>query len=769
MILETTTDTTLHSQQLNTAIHEMIHAMGFSASKYAYWRNHDGTVKTARDSDNLPNLGTMTVDGVNTIYTPDTSVMTTTADLRGTGNTVHKLVSPKILEKVREMTGCTTLDGAELENQGGVGTAGSHWEMRLFLNELMAGAEHPVAVKSELTLALLYDTGYYYVDFCQAEEWTYGANAGCDFANNVCLTAGNPPTVPVAASPFCLPSESSKYGCDFTGIGYGYCNAYQASASGYYAYSTDIDSNFRYFTSDSKVGGDTYQTDYCPYVKQSGQYLCTDTTKQPTTANNAAGELFSSSSRCFGSSLVENTFTGTNAFNAGCYDWKCDGGVLKIKAGIYWNDCPTLGGTVSASGHTGTLTCPAWSTLCAAPSPAPVCTDSRTYNSAPPSTCSCNGHGECKTGVTVCRCLSGYEDYTCSTTSAALLDTKIEITISTSEILYGDGTALNTAIQNLGLVNVGTVTTDSYREITYTTARRTSVTALVVVMDVGSSHAVTSFSYIFANRDVQIQNIALGASTAGTLQLRVGSTTATTSVANSCTGECCASKDTPASGGYLVGSNVEMTRDACMTSCGKSESDSEYFGFVTDEYTCCVSNLGATASCSTSTSITAYGILMIVILIFGVCLICGCIFLICMCLPDPYADEETKSLADERLAGIQLDLGHRGDGDELSGVWDIALEPPEGESHPGLNVSLSSRDKFGKVWKVDSIVPGSIASMGKNMRGQGICPGDIIVTIGGYATNELDDAEAMDQLTNTAYLTLELITPSIQTGSMNSV
>lgn len=40
-------------------------------------------------------------------------------------------------QAARDQFGCATLNGAELENDGGSGTAGSHWEERVFLGELM--------------------------------------------------------------------------------------------------------------------------------------------------------------------------------------------------------------------------------------------------------------------------------------------------------------------------------------------------------------------------------------------------------------------------------------------------------------------------------------------------------------------------------------------------------------------------------------------------------------------------------------------------------
>ena len=55
----------------------------------------------------------------------------------------------------RQMFGCSTLDGVELEDGGGTGTASSHWEKRLLMNEFMTGviSNHPVI--TPLTLALM--------------------------------------------------------------------------------------------------------------------------------------------------------------------------------------------------------------------------------------------------------------------------------------------------------------------------------------------------------------------------------------------------------------------------------------------------------------------------------------------------------------------------------------------------------------------------------------------------------------------------------------
>lgn len=42
------------------------------------------------------------------------------------------MVTPKVREEARNFFNCPDLEGAEIESQGGIGTAGSHWEKRVF-------------------------------------------------------------------------------------------------------------------------------------------------------------------------------------------------------------------------------------------------------------------------------------------------------------------------------------------------------------------------------------------------------------------------------------------------------------------------------------------------------------------------------------------------------------------------------------------------------------------------------------------------------------
>ncbi len=55
------------------------------------------------------------------------------------GTTVNKLVLPPVVKAVSEHFNCSSANGLELENQGGSGTAMSHPDQRVVMNDYMAG------------------------------------------------------------------------------------------------------------------------------------------------------------------------------------------------------------------------------------------------------------------------------------------------------------------------------------------------------------------------------------------------------------------------------------------------------------------------------------------------------------------------------------------------------------------------------------------------------------------------------------------------------
>ncbi|RCN38978.1 hypothetical protein ANCCAN_15109 [Ancylostoma caninum] len=139
-------------QWLSTIKHELIHAFVFSTSHY---QNYVGA-KPPIAKKPIP-----IVPGILEKFTR------TDWELGGgmSSRDVYMIVTPKVRKEARKYFGCNTLEGAEIESQGGSGTSGSHWEKRVFENEAMSGVATQVYAVSRLTLALFEDSGWYQVDY----------------------------------------------------------------------------------------------------------------------------------------------------------------------------------------------------------------------------------------------------------------------------------------------------------------------------------------------------------------------------------------------------------------------------------------------------------------------------------------------------------------------------------------------------------------------------------------------------------------------------
>lgn len=190
-----------------TIMHEIGHVLGFNADSLAHFRDGDtGQPLTPRDDDgNVPDVN-VECTGVQprveaTIPLPSGNI-TLFKSVRG-GVRVAAVVTPTVRRVTRNMFGCQSLNGAELESgewqlfdNDGVLSAGEcigdHWERRLFRTDLLNPIVDDVPYSlyiSSLTLAYFADSGWYKVDtrrIAPASIW--GRNAGCNFLNQKCLT-----------------------------------------------------------------------------------------------------------------------------------------------------------------------------------------------------------------------------------------------------------------------------------------------------------------------------------------------------------------------------------------------------------------------------------------------------------------------------------------------------------------------------------------------------------------------------------------------------
>lgn len=136
-----------------TCVHETMHALGFSAGLYNKWVNRTS--------------GKKYVNHIRTVRS-----------VKYPGKTFKYIATPKIQELIKEKFGISSLEGsnpvgAELEDDGSAG-GGSHFESRTYFTEIMTGVTYGIGVVSQFSLGLLFDTGWYDVNFDKAEPFTYG-------------------------------------------------------------------------------------------------------------------------------------------------------------------------------------------------------------------------------------------------------------------------------------------------------------------------------------------------------------------------------------------------------------------------------------------------------------------------------------------------------------------------------------------------------------------------------------------------------------------
>eukprot|EP00756_Hemistasia_phaeocysticola_P039802 Hpha_TRINITY_DN16831_c1_g6::TRINITY_DN16831_c1_g6_i1::g.151771::m.151771 len=279
-------------ESVGVAIHEIFHVLGFSST---FWGGQSGWFEAYCLAKGEINCA------------PTISVAE-----RGQTD-VMKMATPEVLSKLREYSGCDTLNGGEIENEGGSGTKGSHWEKRLFQSEAMTGSYSTPMDWSAMTLAYFKDTGIYDVNYNSiSKEFSWGKGRGCSWWTESC---NNTP----ASSEWCFPADPSVLtrGCDWGLTSAGMCYVGQ--------YSDCLDPHFQYY-SGCNIGGGAALMDYCPTWIGFSNTLCTDAAHAITgTVTDAdMGDSRAANSRCFESNLmIASHDTTTGRSNQRCFKVEC--------------------------------------------------------------------------------------------------------------------------------------------------------------------------------------------------------------------------------------------------------------------------------------------------------------------------------------------------------------------------------------------------------------------------------------------------------------
>ncbi|KAF3556911.1 hypothetical protein F2Q69_00012693, partial [Brassica cretica] len=340
-----------------TLIHEVMHVLGFDPHAFAHFRDERRRRRTEVTEQQMDEK---------------------------LGRIVTRVVLPRVVLHSRHHYGAFSqnFSGLELEDGGGRGTSGSHWEKRLLMNEIMTGSVDTRSVVSKMTLALLEDSGWYKANYSMADRLDWGRNQGTQFVTSPCnMWKG---------AYHCNTTQLS--GCTYNRDAEGYCPIL--------SYNGDLPQWARYFPQANK-GGQSSLADYCTYFVAYSDGSCTDI-NSARAPDRMLGEVRGSDSRCMASSLVRTGFVrGSMPQGNGCYQHRCKNNLLEVAVEGEWKFCPQAGGPIQFPGFNGELICPAYHELCGSPI---VSVLGQCPNS-------CNFNGDCVDGK--CRCLLGYHGHDC--------------------------------------------------------------------------------------------------------------------------------------------------------------------------------------------------------------------------------------------------------------------------------------------------------------------------------------------------------------------
>jgi leishmanolysin len=302
-------------------IHEISHILVFSDGLFEYFQ-YSGNVTT-----------TQTINGVSR-----TLVQTT-----------------KVKKVATNHFGCNSLVGVELENQGGEGSAGSHWEARIMLGDYMISHDYPEIVISDITLALFEDSGWYDVNYYTGGLFRFGKGQGCGFLYSSCLSSRKSNF----EWDFCDSVDQPK--CTSNNLNRGFCYIREVDS--------DLPSYYQYFQN-SRTGG-WEPVDYCPVTMtySSQNYYFSGSCiigEESSTETSYPGFSISENSICIESSLIDSSATTPINERAICYKIKCnaENKTINVDIGETTIDCPTDGGEMEVNGYSGVIRCPPYNRVC---------------------------------------------------------------------------------------------------------------------------------------------------------------------------------------------------------------------------------------------------------------------------------------------------------------------------------------------------------------------------------------------------------------------
>lgn len=240
--------------------------------------------------------------------------VTTQISISGKSFTAIKL--PEVLDFAKTYYGCNTLTGVPLEDGGGDGSAGSHWEKTFLPNEYMNPTVENPGIISGFTYSLFRATGWYLTKDGGNQYYDWGLAAGCGFFSSCPGTAD-----------YCSSSTNNRDVCGASPTAKGICSG-----------SSDFSGT-------------------CGYLRNK-EHSCLISGVFQLQSN----EVYGAGSRCI------NYKTSTGLYTTRCLPVTCSGSSLQIKVGTQTITCSESDGASSALKAVGDSTyqleCPVTTRYC---------------------------------------------------------------------------------------------------------------------------------------------------------------------------------------------------------------------------------------------------------------------------------------------------------------------------------------------------------------------------------------------------------------------
>lgn len=330
----------LYDQSIVITMHEISHALGFI--------NLYSTLSSFVDLDGERHSN----GGTARVYRP------------GLQKEVQLVQTPRVLAAARNHFGCSTLDGVEIEDMGGSGTAGSHWKKRIFYEEALVGVISSASLfYSSVTFAFFEDAGFYKVDYYYAADgFRWGYHRGCPFVMQNCRYLYDNGL----ADEFCFQEKSSsKKMCSYERDSVGYCDVM--------IHSSALPENYQYYPADPRQGGSLSTMDYCPAVLYYENFNCVNPYSVPLL--NIYGNEFGRGNRCFNSNIISHTVPllkpSPHCFRVSCLPGVAGNGSKQVVLQVQGQTlpCPSNGmaGRADTSGLRGLhgfVDCPSETEIC---------------------------------------------------------------------------------------------------------------------------------------------------------------------------------------------------------------------------------------------------------------------------------------------------------------------------------------------------------------------------------------------------------------------